>query len=89
MRKTFLNSAVIILLLTTFVFVHLSAQVPYVYSVENSGASYAVPPLPTLANCPSVPLLPDPFKFADGTRSTAFSDWEHHRSDFKAMLENY
>jgi hypothetical protein len=67
-----------------------AAQIPYVYNVENTGASYPAPPLPTLANCPTIPLLPDPFAWGDGSgRSTAFSDWSHHRAEFKAYIENY
>ncbi|HTY87119.1 MAG TPA: DUF4082 domain-containing protein [Candidatus Acidoferrum sp.] len=73
------------------------ADLPLVYSVENSGASsnYPAPPLPTFVNCPVIQPLPDPFCWANdptnknGTRSTNFSDWEHHRNEFKAQIENY
>jgi uncharacterized protein YjdB len=81
----FLGMIVLIMLLSSLTV----AQIPYVYTAENTATGYAAPTLPTLANCPSIPMLPDPFLFADGSRSTAFSDWEHHRSDFKAMFENY
>ena len=33
--------------------------------------------------------LPDPFKFLDGTRSTAFEDWESHRKEIIGLLEKY
>jgi hypothetical protein len=80
---------ILLILLSVGVFVNSYAQPPLVYSVENTATSYAAPPLPTLENCPMVPLLPDPFLFANGKYSTAFSDWEHHRSDFKALIESY
>ena len=73
------------------------ADIPLVYSVENSGASsnYPAPPLPTLINCPIIQPLPDPFCWANdptnknGTRSTNFSDWEHHRNEIAAQIQNY
>jgi hypothetical protein len=69
--------------------------IPLVYAVENTGTNYPAPPLPTIANLPLVPALPDPFAWANdplnvlGTRSTNFSDWSHHRAEFKAQIENY
>jgi hypothetical protein len=82
----FLGMIVLILLLSSLTV----AQIPYVYTAENTATGYAAPALPTLANCPYIYPLPDPYKFGDGSGSSkAFSDWEHHRSDFKAMLENY
>jgi hypothetical protein len=53
---------------------------PLVYAMENTGAGYPAPPLPTLANLPSIMPLPDPFTWANdpinigGTRSTNFVD---------------
>ncbi len=79
----------LLILLSSGLFINSFAQPPLVYSVENTATGYTAPPLPTLANCPSIPLLPDPFKFANGEFSKSFSDWEHHRSDFKALIENY
>jgi hypothetical protein len=86
--KTKIRFLLLPLLLSMYVFINSSAQ-PLVYTLENTATGYAAPPLPTLASCPTIPYLPDPFKFSDGSRSTAIGDWEHHRSDFKAMLENY
>lgn len=69
---------------------HLWAQLPLVYSTENTGTSCAQPPLPTINQLPVVEPLPDPFRWADGRgRSTAFSDWECHRNEIKAQIENY
>ncbi|MDR3219925.1 MAG: carbohydrate binding domain-containing protein [Dysgonamonadaceae bacterium] len=92
MRKKVSRFAVLLLLLN-FVLMNLSAQIPYVYNVENTGTGYPAPPLPTLANCPVIEPLPDPFAWANeplgSTRSTAFSDWSHHRAEIKAQIENY
>src|SRR5271157_2318932 len=71
------------------------AAPPLVYAIENTGTNYPAPPLPTLANCPFIKPLPDPFCWAadpldkGGTRSTNFSDWEHHRNEIAAQIENY
>ncbi|MDR3340217.1 MAG: carbohydrate binding domain-containing protein [Candidatus Symbiothrix sp.] len=92
MRKNLSRFAVLLLLLN-FVLMTVSAQIPYVYNVENTGASYPAPPLPTLADCPVIVPLPDPFAWANdplgSTRSTAFSDWSHHRAEIKAQIEHY
>src|SRR5271157_433002 len=66
------------------------ATPPFVYGIENTGTNYPTPPLPTLTNCPLIQPLPDPFCWAadplniGGTRSTNFSDWEHHRNEIAA-----
>ncbi len=79
----------LLFLLSIGVFINSFAQPALVFNVEDTDTGYTVPPLPTLANCPSIPLLPDPFTFANGKFSTALTDWGHHRSDFKALIENY
>jgi Glucuronyl esterase, fungi len=69
------------------------ADLPLVYDVENTGTNFPAPPLPTLANLPTIQPLPDPFAWANdpfgSTRSTNFSDWSHHRAEIKAQIENY
>jgi Domain of unknown function (DUF4082) len=71
------------------------ADLPLVYDVENTGTNFPAPPLPTLANLPTILPLPDPFAWANdpinagGTRSTNFTDWSHHRAEIKAQIENY
>ena len=68
---------------------------PLVYSIENTGTNFPAPPLPTLGNLPFIQPLPDPFYWASdplnkgGTGSTNFSDWEHHRNEIAAQIENY
>jgi len=82
--------SLLVLILSLYAYIHSIAQTPYVYTVENTGASFAAPPLPTFANCPSIPLLPDPYKWADGSGYiSGISDWSHKRAEFKAQIENY
>jgi hypothetical protein len=65
------------------------STVPVVYSVENTGASFAAPTFPSFAQLPIIRPLPDPFLFANGTRDTAFSSWERRRNEIKAAIETY
>ena len=74
-----------------------TTTLPSFYDFENTGAGYPAPPLPALGD-PSLPFiqpLPDPFYWASdpfnvgGTGSTNFSDWEHHRAEIKAQIQNY
>ncbi len=88
--KTKIRFLLLPLFLSMYVFINSSAQTPYVYTVENTGTGFAAPPLPVFANCPSVPLLPDPYKWADGSGYiSGISDWSHKRAEFKAQIENY
>ena len=66
------------------------AQIPLVYTSENTGASCTAPPLPAFAQLPAIQPLPDPFLWADGHgRTTNFSDWECRRNEIRAQIENY
>lgn len=65
-------------------------QRPLVYSVENTGAKFALPVLPTLANLPTVEPLTDPFMWSDGKgRVTKFEEWSRRRAEIKAEIEHY
>jgi hypothetical protein len=65
-------------------------EVPLVYGVENTSEGMTPPPLPTADDAPSVPALPDPFAWADGSgRVSRFSDWSRRRGEIKAELEHY
>lgn len=67
-----------------------AAQIPLVYTQENTGGSCTAPPLPAFSQLPAIQPLPDPFLWADGHgRSTNFSDWECRRNEIKAQIENY
>ena len=79
------------LLLNTCMVVDSIAQtLPLVYGVENTGASYPKPPLPTLNQLPIIQSLPDPFIWADGRgRISSVNDWLGRRAEIKAQIENY
>jgi Glucuronyl esterase, fungi len=66
------------------------ATYPLVFSVENTGASFAAPAFPDFAHAPIIRPLPDPFVFfTDGHRDTSFGAWEQRRNEIKAAMENY
>ncbi len=68
----------------------LSAQVPFVYNKENTGAAFTLPLMPTIDRLPIIDPLPDPFNWSNGKgRSTKFRDWERRRNEIKAEIENY
>lgn len=65
------------------------SSLPLVYGVENTGAGYAAPVFPSFEQLPIIRPLPDPFRFAAGTRDTSFANWERHRNEIKASIEKY
>lgn len=65
------------------------AVIPLVYKVENTGAKSPAPAFPDFAHLPIIRPLPDPFRFADGTRNTSFSGWERRRNEIRAAIEKY
>lgn len=63
---------------------------PLAYAVEHTGASLPAPPLPPLADLPSVAPLPDPLRWSDGSgRVQAFEEWSRRRAEIKAEFEHY
>ncbi|MEI9945784.1 MAG: carbohydrate-binding protein [Chitinophagaceae bacterium] len=80
----------IVALLFCFICQRSLAQAPLVYTVENTGAAFAPPPLPFFNQLPVIEPLTDPFAWSNGSgRSTSFSDWERRRNEIKAEIENY
>jgi hypothetical protein len=62
---------------------------PLVYTVENTGADCAKPPLPAFGALTSVANLPDPFLMTSGTRIASRSDWRCRRAEIAAQIQNY
>ena len=58
--------------------------IPLVYEVENTGADYALPVMPTVADLPVIRELPDPLEGVED-----FSDWSRRRSEIAAMIQYY
>ena len=68
-----------------------SAQdIPFVYTVEHTGADCAPPVLPEFDELPTIRPLPEPFASSDGSgRSTEFADWRCRRAEIVAELQHY
>ena len=58
--------------------------VPLVYSVENTGAQFKAPKMPTIDKLPVIRELPNAL---EGVKS--FADWSHRRSDISHMIQHY
>jgi hypothetical protein len=80
------------LLLNTLMFVGSSAQdLPLVYDVENTGADFPKPPLPSFSQLPAIKSLPDPFRWSDSTRErlSVRLQWKERRAEIGAEIQNY
>ncbi|TWT54859.1 Endo-1,4-beta-xylanase A precursor [Rubripirellula amarantea] len=79
------------LVVTAIVMPRAPAQdIPLVYSSENTGTEFSDPPLPEIAELPTVRALPDPFEWSDRRgRSTSFSDWSRRRSEIQSEIEHF
>jgi hypothetical protein len=62
---------------------------PFVFDVENTGTDCSAPPLPPVAQLPSIPALPDPFLFANGTRVATRAAWNCRRREVAAQVQSY
>ncbi len=82
-----MRTAIIAALLMPTLSAH--AQIPCVYDKEYSGIEYKVAPVVAPEQLPLIEKLPDPFRFQDGTRSTDFKDWEHHRYEISQLFQQY
>lgn len=80
-----------ILLFVLFLSGVIRAQdIPLVYDVENTGASFPSPVLPALEQLPVTEQLPDPFMWSDGSgRIGGFSDWSRRRAEIGAEIQHY
>lgn len=72
--------------------VTLSAQkkIPFVYSQENTGASYPAPEMPAADKLPIRKELPNPLEWSDGSSTVQnFSEWERRRSEIAQEIQHY
>ena len=68
----------------------MAATVPFVYSVENTGADYPDPKMPDAGQLPTESQLPNPFEWSDGSgKITDFCEWSQRRNEIKREIEHY
>ena len=85
--KNFLAAILIMLCLAVLV----SAQdnkgghnIELVFPVENTGASFPLPEMPTVDKLPVIKDLPDPLEGV-----TQYADWSRRRNEIGAMIQHY
>jgi len=70
-----------------------SGTMPTVFAEENTGAKNPAPKLPAMDEATPIAPFPDPFAYVNDplgtTRSTAYTDWEKHRTEMLAMIQKY
>jgi len=67
-----------------------TAEIPFVYEVEDTGVGLEAPILQSRADLPVVRELTDPFLWSDGSgRVVKFEEWRKRRSEIKAEFEYY
>lgn len=90
MKKLILMSALVLASGATFAQKKGKTNVPYVYKVENTGASYASPVLPKFEDLPIVKDLPNPLEWSDGSGVvTDFKDWSCRRAEIAKEIQHY
>lgn len=99
--KTMKKTSLLFVGLLAFCFMPAMAAkpIPLVYPVENTGAYFPKPALPTLEELPVVEPLTDPFmwsatdpyqwKRASKARSTKFKDWSRRRAEIAWEIQHY
>ncbi|MFA6335840.1 MAG: carbohydrate binding domain-containing protein [Bacteroidales bacterium] len=90
MKKKIKFIASLLALLLSALMTNSFGQTPYVYSVENTGASCTAPVLPAPADLPSIIRLPNPFEFSNGQSFVnTLNDWSCRRNEIRSEIENY
>jgi hypothetical protein len=54
-----------------------------------AGCQHVAPALPGVADLKPEPLLPDPFRFADGQPVRSQADWQRRRTELAAQVQHY
>ena len=96
MQKTVnVQRVLAILVLSTLMILNVFAatpgeEIPFFYDVENTGAEFPAPVLPSFDELQKVEPLTDPLLFSDGkNRVTSFDQWSKRRAEIKAEIEHY
>jgi hypothetical protein len=55
----------------------------------SSGGGCNIPPMPSYASLPPNSLLPDPFKFLNGTRVRSRADWACRRAEIATLAQEF
>lgn len=88
-RHTLLISALAVILAVSVPALR-AAEPPLVFDRENTASGYPALTFPAFEELTFVETLPDPFLLADGSaRTTAYADWERHRSEILQQLWHY
>lgn len=75
---------------SVIVFAQKNNKIPRVYEVENTGAKYKAPVMPTVDELPVVKSLPDPLEWSNGKgKVTKFKEWARRRAEIANEIQNY
>jgi hypothetical protein len=70
--------------------ISVQAQVPFVYTEENTGKECKKPQLPEPSNLKKVDKLPNPFEWSDRSgKIKSLEEWKCRRAEMKAEIEKY
>lgn len=65
-------------------------EIPLVYEVENTGAQFAAPAMPSIGQLPLSTSLTDPLEWSDGSgRIASFEDWTRRRNEIANEIMHY
>jgi len=68
----------------------VSAQIPKVYSIENTSSQLEMPAMAAVENLPIVKDLPDPMAWSNGNgRVKDFSEWYRRRNEIAQEIQHY
>lgn len=83
-------SGFLLTILLLVAFAGHTQQMPLVYSVENTAATFKVPAMLPFDKLPVIESLPDPFAWADGSgRITQKAEWKNRRAEIAAEIQEY
>ncbi len=84
------NSLIAILLCVSSLSYAQKNNIPRVYEVENTGAKYKAPAMPSVDDLPEVRTLRDPLEWSNGKgKVTKFKDWSRRRAEISEEIQYY